>query len=337
MDTRRVKAVIAESLGLEAAAFTFDIDRPYSDGTHERILYGSMSLSVALKEVHSSGEVDGYRRLLALHCCGDRENEYGIPQIFSLDADTRVVAMERVSGKTVSAALVAGRVGGAVNLHSLANRCGRWLGWFHRLEAAPATRFPAAHFLESLGEDIAVVRTANSSVAGQSFRLLGETAAAAGAEFVPCGLLHGDFKPDNLIVSESRVVGIDFEIIPQGMLLSDLVQFMNHVRLLCYEPAALGARLWREKATLENSFLRGYELEGHAVPRFPLAWLQIHHFCRMACDIQRRTKGLRRRYLAACVNRELSRLGRTLDSANSPRSAPRPRSRPSSVYASRLE
>lgn len=307
MEQISIEEKFIKSFGLKKTHFEFYKNKIIRDEIRKKIIQGHISIPVILKIYCNIQEIESYKYLLSSKKCNKKNSEFGIPKIFFIDSDTKSVGMENILGETLSSALLSKEYN-ALHRHSLVNRCGRWLSWFHNFETVTCKSFPAEDFLESLNREISSYTSIEYSLAARIFSSLEKTATLASKEIVPHGLLHGDFKPDNLIVSTSRVVGIDFQINTQGMLISDLVQFLNHIYLFGYEPRALRSRLWREKAALECAFLRGYETQREKISRLALSWLQIHHLCRMACNIQRRTKGLRRRYLLAIIDRELERL-----------------------------
>ncbi len=306
MDAAMIRSVLADALGLARVPHDFVVNDTISTGDNGAIYHATLGVPVAVKEVRDAKELEYYQQLARIDAQFGRDSEFAVPHIFTILPTDNLIVMEWVSGKPVSKRLVRPNLG-EIQARSLLNRAGRWIARFHQMEEAPATRVRASERLEYLRDEATAASLREDSPMRQSIELLADTAAAAQAQEVPCGLVHGDFKPDNLLLSDGRTVGIDFQIIRGGILPSDLVQFINHLRLLCYEPAALRVGLWRRREALVAAFLEGYAREGCAVAPAPLAWLRLHHLASLACHQVRRGGSVRKWYLARCIERELAR------------------------------
>ena len=89
------------------------------------------------------------------------------------------------------------------------------------------------------------------------------------------GPVHGDFKPDNVLMTPSRQIAVlDIELHESGPALTDLAQFLNHLKLSgSGSPRGSNARA----PALSSAFLDAYFIAsgGHVIPTQPLRWLQL--------------------------------------------------------------
>lgn len=83
--------------------------------------------------------------------------------------------------------------------------------------------------------------------------------------------IHGDFKPQNLLISPTRMVGLDIHWQSTGPAVYDLAPFLNHLWLLA-RPRPL-APLWRDRNVVAAAFLDGY---GTAPDMRSLRWVRLY-------------------------------------------------------------
>jgi len=119
--------------------------------------------------------------------------------------------------------------------------------------------------------------------------------------------LHGDFKPNNILLLGDEPIGIDIQTIEEDIALRDVVQFLFETDLLCMEPK--GILLARTRVTLERAFLAGYFGDLSAVPDIALYWLRLNLALIVWAghNIGDRPD-LRGRYLTALIKRIVKRL-----------------------------
>ena len=101
--------------------------------------------------------------------------------------------------------------------------------------------------------------------------LLCRTAATAGAQPVPWTSVHGDYKPDNLIVTEGKLYGLDFDVVHRGPVTLDAAQFLNHLALYFYSPGLLTQLMNRHR--IAQAFLEQVRANRRADPASPGAGL----------------------------------------------------------------
>jgi hypothetical protein len=99
---------------------------------------------------------------------------------------------------------------------------------------------------------------------------------------VKSSLLHGDFKPANVIINKDNAVGVDISGAFEGPVVEDLAHFLLHLNLALFEPIGLRWLPWRP--ALEAAFLRGYDPDGSAIPPITLAWARLQRVLRHYCD-----------------------------------------------------
>lgn len=135
---------------------------------------------------------------------------------------------------------------------------GRWLKHFQAMSFdGPVECFdvPARLDQARLSLRELAARGLDSELAQQTERHLARAATSPFTQLVTP--VHGDFKPDNLMIVPGEVIGIDMEGLHSGHPLIDLGQIMVHL-FLSRSSAIMGAGavLWWQ--SLEDEFLRGY-------------------------------------------------------------------------------
>ena len=124
----------------------------------------------------------------------------------------------------------------------------------------------------------------------------------AGKYKIPIRLVHGDFKPENILLSQEKVVGIDIGGRYRGTILVDIVNFLNHMDLLGCQPR--GFRVLTLNRQLTSAFLRGYFDGAPEVPQFPYLWMRIQNLLRLWSGIHRSEQSsLRTWYVSSCIRR----------------------------------
>ena len=135
---------------------------------------------------------------------------------------------------------------------------GRWLKHFHSaMLGGPVERFDLAARLDQsrLYLRELAAHGLDRDLTQKTEQRLARAVSLSLAQTVTS--IHGDFKPDNLMIVPGEVIGIDMEGLHRGHPLIDLGQFLVHL-FLSRSSAFLGtgSPLWWQR--LEDEFLRGY-------------------------------------------------------------------------------
>lgn len=180
---------------------------------------------------------------------------------------------EWIDGPTLTALLLDWRITRARTLREI-HRAGRWLSALHRYESHGSAPLDAGQMFRELEADADTQRlVAAERVAGQALRLLRETVGLVSRESQPVARLHGDFKADNLIVSNGALVGLDIALQWRGPVVRDIAPFLNHLYLLALHPRGLRLLPMREEITA--AFLEGYAEGGQRMPRKLVEWVRL--------------------------------------------------------------
>jgi tRNA A-37 threonylcarbamoyl transferase component Bud32 len=138
---------------------------------------------------------------------------------------------------------------------------------FHKLEIAAPQR--------SLAEDMARLRAAQATIASARPDLAGEVgvvvqAVASGLESAPSSLIHGDLKPDHILIDGDRVALIDFDLYGAA----DPVVDIAHLLAFLGKPQERSRSRRRETENVGQVFVDEYFRH---VPASWRARLPLHH------------------------------------------------------------
>jgi Ser/Thr protein kinase RdoA (MazF antagonist) len=144
---------------------------------------------------------------------------------------------------------------------------GRALAWLHRAALAVPGRRDTTHWLAELPRRAVKISRALPELQPRATALVRRLQQAAAA--LPTGpqtLIHGDFHPGQVWLTDRRVVFFDFDEFALGNPMEDLAEFIVKLEQV---PQPAGHRDAQVKA-----FIGGYR---HSAPqRFDAAWLQWH-------------------------------------------------------------
>lgn len=212
----------------------------------------------------------------ALSRLADRVRASGVlvraPQPVLCEPAAGLVVTDWVPGESLTS-LVTRRGRNDADTNHLLTQTGRWLAAFHRIGPEAEAPLAAEQKLTGLA-DVLELPVATDTVFRASVDTLRSTAAAVSAEPHRWSWLHGDFKPDNVLVSGGEVAGIDFQLRDVNSILNDIAPFLNHLEIIC-----TSHRGWRSSTRRQNliaSFLAGYQSEGSRLPRAALAWSRLY-------------------------------------------------------------
>jgi Ser/Thr protein kinase RdoA (MazF antagonist) len=199
--------------------------------------------------------------------------EYAVPRPYKLDADNGLVAIEWFNGQTVTDYLKDLRYP-IIQMEEMLARTGTWLQHFHTSRHVRPGTFDAEKRFSSFTANMSTSLLGADHTFMRACQLLEEKKAGLENQSFPRALLHGDFKSDNLLIADDRLIGIDIQSRDQNLVLWDIVPFLNRLGLLIYSPS--GWHLKRNRAGLEHHFLSGYfgrELTPNEAAA--IAWLRL--------------------------------------------------------------
>jgi len=199
-------------------------------------------------------------------------SEFSVPRPYLVQADIGLLAMEWVSGASMTDLVFSWRCNPA-QAQQLVARGGRWLRHFHACHALAPGRLDIEDKLAFVAE-MESDGVVSDQVFIRALRRLRESAKAAAAVTLNRSWMHGDFKTNNLIVSGARTMGVDIHLHNEGPVIYDLAPFLNHLELRLWHPG--GWRLFGSRALLHETFITNY-LEGRddAIAG-PLAWVRLY-------------------------------------------------------------
>ena len=190
-----------------------------------------------------------------------------VPQPLLLLPAAGAYVMSRVEGEPLTACFY--RRWDLAALVDVCERAGQWLARFH---AAGPLRTDVADFASKLILiDEMKQLPVRHPVFEEALRDLASSTNIASLK-LSISWLHGDFKSDNLLIGNERVVGIDIDLRYENSIEHDLAQFMNHLDLILMRYRLIHLR--RSATILQDSFVRGYQKSGIVISMDFLRWLR---------------------------------------------------------------
>ncbi len=227
-----------------------------------------------------------------------RAGRYSVPVAYPFLVENGCLATEWVTGRNLREELNGWFIP-RKRVISLLEEAGRWLRRFHHCGGEIVGRIDVDQRLSQL--DAVIGETGcdlpSGSIEARAMLFLRATAAKVARVPVRRSWLHGDFKADNLVATDDRIYGIDFDVGDDGAFegLHDVVNFLFNFDLNLIYPGRW--RYFSMRSDLEEAFLRGYaesigDGESAApmetiVPPLPFAWLKLHRALRGWAEIQR--------------------------------------------------
>ena len=201
----------------------------------------------------------------------------------ALFEDLGVVVAEWVHGPTLSRVITAAP---AMDARLAARKAGAWLARLHRSAEPSLQPLDTREMLAQLDRAIAAQQRSHSEQShlggtlGRALDALHQTASGVSETPIVWTRVHGDFKPDNMLVSEGKLTGIDIDLRYPGPGLLDAAQFLNHLALLFRTPRGIRRLPFADR--ISASFCRGYEQDGGLALGYPqLAWVRLHNAVRL--------------------------------------------------------
>jgi len=204
-------------------------------------------------KVYTENRADVFHVMRAVAGAGfGRDAEFSIPQPFAYLPALGVRLEERVDGPSVNDVI---RAGGPADWTAAAERCGEWLGRFHRAAPKPEHGHDLAAKLAHNRE----ATTRMPSLRHKAEALLARLEdAVPRAASVPRCAGHGSFIPDHVILSGRRTVVIDLDDYDAADPSRDVAWFLVSLqrRVIC---VAGSPNAFDDSAA---AFLHAYEASG---------------------------------------------------------------------------
>ena len=322
MDLEVVKRALAERFDAHDKPFRCDITGPCFRSANSVIYRGEcsgISGPFAVKCLRDGALLRQFDALTTVEKGLASSDDYGVPHPILRLEDENIIVMEWIEGEDLSRLLTRRAVPLALPVteaESYLDRAGRWLARFHGIKPIAPALFPAAKRFGILDEAAGGVRLERHAAAQNALRVLRETSPEVGEELSPQGGVHGDYKPENVIFSKGRTVGIDVGMRYDNAVVFDLAYFITHLILLAWRPRGFSSGLYFRRDRLVAAFLAGYKAEGEPFPEAPLAWMRLYHLVRLHIRHQKSSAmDPMRRYWIFAIGRELGRALRDLEEA----------------------
>lgn len=292
------------------------------ESTIHRLSSEVMGVTICVKIINrpSRRSIDSKRLYAALrhyHARSDRERGFTVPQPFGCLPKLGAIIMEWVEGKTFSELLKLEQFN-TRRRHENIRKVAGWLRWFHSQSEMECEEMVAGSQLEGIiqvfdeGVDLHKAAMAGDPALRRHMELAARHAGVLDGVMVESAILHGDFKPTNLLFSANGdVVGIDFLGVRRGPVTQDICRFLidlDFYRNLVRHSYALSPR---SRSNDFKAFLSAYGGKAGAVPR--PAFLYLYFLAVLSALVHQRRKfkpgaGLRVRLAVfRSIARQLSR------------------------------
>ncbi len=272
--------------------------------------FGQPVMVRVCKGLEDHPAIEAHRRLDLLErirAAMGTDSRFNVPKPYPLLADNGCEILEWIDGKNLSQILLdpTTRARRAIACVCLA---GQWLRRFHQVHRIQPTSIDADRLIKTGPRQASaplppVFRPRRRySAHWDSWTITRHLVIERPVAF---SRHHGDFTPENVILTDDRVVGIDFERASDAECLRDIANFLFKLDVVLRQPR--GWRLMPFRRMIRRAVLEGYaggnEFDRRLpcddlVPFLPFKWLRVHRVLReWALDAARWPSGLRRRYL----------------------------------------
>jgi len=200
------------------------------------------------------------------------DSRYRVPRPYLLMEPEGALLTEWISGKNLSDMLLI-FVRGTHRAEELMQQSAAWLRIFHdSRQLQPGTLDTNAKLgvIDNLLKHCVI----KDKLLSAGYSCLTALADSASDIKLPRSWLHGDFKSDNLIVSDAHVYGIDIQARYENVVVYDLASFLNHIELSlnCLRYPLLS--LYQQR--LYRAFLDQYIGSTHIDIELPLLWVRLY-------------------------------------------------------------
>jgi hypothetical protein len=286
---RNGDALARQKLGLlDFGAYCDTLSGLYLTSTHIRTENSTVFKAVvpssgrlfAVKQVASVDQAElEYQSLRRLFCVLPKQARVAEP--ICLIPEHAVVVSEWIEGRSVKAWLQDSEASfdGVCKVLAAA---GRWLRQFHFVQSLGEAELELQKKLAQL-DDLCEAHAAtpwrHALLKWMRQRLVATSRQFAG-EFFRVSDLHGDFKPENLLVEGERLVGIDIGHIYRSCVWNDVAYFLVQLDWAIFSNFNLRFIVARRK--LRRCFLVAYQPEGIEKAANLLPWLEQEVLFRFA-------------------------------------------------------
>jgi tRNA A-37 threonylcarbamoyl transferase component Bud32 len=197
--------------------------------------------------------------------------ECSVPRPYLVDERSGLLAREWIPGESMTARLFSLHCS-LTTAEALVVRAGRWLRRFHdagRLEPRTLNVDAALSQIDQLAR----TALATDAVFKAAIDCIAHTAPKIAIPLFERSWIHGDFKTDNLMVANDRIIGLDMHQHMENVVLYDLGPFLNQLELNLWRP--LSWRWRHEHSSIARAFLSGYGLPGDPVTEVALNWVRL--------------------------------------------------------------
>jgi len=216
---------------------------------------------------------------------------FSVPEPMVLREQAAEIAIEWIDGLTLRQEL-ARRPFSVANAERLCSLAGQWLNAFHGARVLPPGALDLDDKLAQV-HAMAEARPVPDRLFRSAVEFLCEAAALAGRPRLPRSWIHGDFKPDNLMVSGDRVVGVDVHASFENVVVYDLASFLNQLSLFLCSPRFVLLRISWDR--LRTVLCREYGLDADPAVRLALQWVMLFQLLDMWQSAEAASRSLPRR------------------------------------------
>ncbi|MEO5375631.1 MAG: phosphotransferase [Alphaproteobacteria bacterium] len=265
---------------------------------------------VAVKRVlhdADSGVIEQYDAIRRLNSAFQGADGYRTVKPILVIPESGILVLEWIDGRSLQELLFdqATTYDQAV---AYVERAARWLSIFHRTEVLPPCPLSCESLVKRLLPSDPVARL--HPIRRRIHKLLTDSAPLLAGHDVPQVLVHGDYKPANVLYGDHETIAIDIAARHCGPNVADLGHFINCLRMDAYQPR--GLRLLRWRGHLAKAFLAAYVAAGGDVPEPDLTWYRFHQLARLWLYPGKNGRRGASLALGPCILLEMASLGRRL-------------------------
>ena len=214
---------------------------------------------------------------------------FTVPQPLFYDVNSNILLMQYISGTTVSNILENAQVTFYQKSECVAS-VARWLSRFHSRTLNGIGNVEASRRLTMLMDKLSSIEKAAKAdtVIDSALRFLSGECARLDKQKTPLCSTHGDCKPENFIINDASLLGIDLDVCRNGLNLIDIAQFANHIMFASLRIS--GYFHQSDLRQLTSNFIDQYRVGDLELDYSLLKWLRILHYTgHWATEIKRGT------------------------------------------------